>query len=77
MHIDRVLCGEKKAEDGSPYNPEILKLINKIRQIKDISKYSYTVIILAEESVCKRYIGKSVANQYKYGDANPVRVFLK
>lgn len=32
---------------------------------------------VAEESVRKRYIGKSVANLYKYGDANPVRVFLK
>ena len=32
---------------------------------------------VAEESVRKRYVGKSVANLYKYGDANPVRVFLK
>ena len=32
---------------------------------------------VAEESVRKRYIGKSVANLYKYGDATPVRVFLK
>ncbi|MBR2553553.1 MAG: hypothetical protein IKE94_01715 [Aeriscardovia sp.] len=32
---------------------------------------------VAEETVRKRYIGKSVANLYKYGDANPVRVFLK
>ncbi len=32
---------------------------------------------VAEESVRKRYIGKSVANLYKYGDANPVRVFRK
>ena len=32
---------------------------------------------VAEEQVRKRYIGKSVANLFKYGDANPVRLFLK
>lgn len=32
---------------------------------------------VADDSVRKRYIGKSVANLYKYGDANPVRLFLK
>ena len=32
---------------------------------------------VAEDSVRKRYIGKSVAKLYKYGDANSVRLFLK
>lgn len=32
---------------------------------------------VAENSVRKRYIGKSVANLYKYGEANPVKLFLK
>lgn len=32
---------------------------------------------VAKESVRKHYIGKSVANLYKYGEANPVKLFLK
>lgn len=32
---------------------------------------------VAEDAVRKRYIGKSVAKLYKYGEANPVKLFLK
>jgi len=32
---------------------------------------------VAEDSVRKRYIGKSVAKLYKYGEASPVKLFLK
>lgn len=32
---------------------------------------------VAEDSVRRRYIGKSVAKLYKYGEANPVKLFLK
>lgn len=33
--------------------------------------------ILAEERIREKYIGKSVANLYKHGEADPVKVFLK
>lgn len=32
---------------------------------------------VAENSIRKRYIGKSVAKLYKYGEANPVKLFIK
>lgn len=32
---------------------------------------------VADDSVRDRYIGKSVANLYKFGEASPVKLFLK
>ena len=32
---------------------------------------------VADNSIRKRYIGKSVAKLYKYGETNPVKLFLK
>lgn len=47
MDVNRVIKGEKKDEDGNLYNGKISKMQEKIQKIKDIARYKYKVIILA------------------------------
>ena len=47
MDIARVLEGETMYETGRPYNPKVLQMVKKIREINDIGRYSYKVVILA------------------------------
>lgn len=47
MDIDRIVDGEETDEDGKRYNGKIIQMIEKIRQIPDIGRYNYDVIILA------------------------------
>jgi len=32
---------------------------------------------VADDGIRSKYVGKSVANLYEYGEANPVKLFLK
>jgi hypothetical protein len=47
MDINRILDGETKDELGNPYNGKIQQLQRDIREIDNIARYSYKVIILA------------------------------
>src|ERR1044071_867241 len=47
MDISRILEGESKSEAGIEYNPKVLRMAKRIREIKDIGRYNYTVVILA------------------------------
>jgi len=47
MDINRILDGESIDEFGNPYNGKIKQLQQDIRQIDNIARYSYKVIILA------------------------------
>lgn len=47
MDTDRIVDGEEESEDGISYNGKIKKMIQKIRDIDDIGRYRYQVVILA------------------------------
>lgn len=47
MDISRILEGETKSEAGIDYNPKILRMAKRIKEISDIGRYNYTVVILA------------------------------
>lgn len=47
MDINRILNGETKDENGNNYNGKILQLQRDIRELDNIARYSYKVIILA------------------------------
>lgn len=47
MDISRIIEGEVTHENGVPYNSKILAMQKKIQEIKDIARYRYEVIILA------------------------------
>ena len=47
MDISRVTKGNTQDSKGVQYNSKILKLQQKMREIRDIAKYDYIVIILA------------------------------
>ncbi len=47
MDTDRILSGEIAHENGVQYNAKILDMQRKIREIPDIGRYRYEVIILA------------------------------
>jgi hypothetical protein len=47
MDISRVTEGEKEDENGNKYNGKILQLQRQIREIDDIGRYDYVVVILA------------------------------
>jgi len=47
MDIDRILQGETTHENGVPYNGKILGMQRKLKELPDIARYRYEVIILA------------------------------
>ncbi|ETA83327.1 AIPR family protein [Eikenella corrodens] len=47
MDCDRITDGEEEDEKGNSYNGKIKQLQREIRDIEDIGRYSYEVIILA------------------------------
>ncbi len=47
MDIDRILGGEKTHENGVLYNSKVLEMQKEIKDIPDIGRYRYEVIILA------------------------------
>jgi AIPR protein len=47
MDISRILEGETKSEAGIDYNQKTLRMAKRIREIKDIGRYNYMVVILA------------------------------
>lgn len=47
MDISRILAGETTSEAGLKYNSKILAMIRRIKEIKDIGRYQYRVVILA------------------------------
>ena len=62
MEIDRISHGETNAEDGSPYNYRILRLIERMQSIDNLGRYEYVVILLAnirerDHSKLSRLIG--------------------
>jgi hypothetical protein len=50
MDINRILDGETKDEAGNDYNGKILQIQREIRELDNIARYSYKVIILANLS---------------------------
>jgi hypothetical protein len=47
MDIARVLEGETTYDSGKSYNQKVLQMAKKIREINDIGRYNYRVVILA------------------------------
>jgi hypothetical protein len=47
MDIDRILQGEITHENGVPYNGKILGMQKRLKELRDIARYRYEVIILA------------------------------
>lgn len=47
MDISRILEGETKSQAGADYNSKVLMMAKRIREIKDIGRFSYMVVILA------------------------------
>ena len=47
MDVARITEGEEKDEKGNPYSGKIKQLQREIKQIPDIARYSYKVILLA------------------------------
>lgn len=47
MDIDRVLAGELTDEDGNSYNGKIQGLQRAVRDLPDITRYTYVVVVLA------------------------------
>jgi hypothetical protein len=62
MDTDRVLDGERLDGQGNPYNGKIQELIRAIREIRDIGRYEYRVVIIAnvrdkQEGAIKKLVG--------------------
>lgn len=47
MDITRILDGNEQDENGNSYNGKILQLQREVREIEDIARYKYKVLILA------------------------------
>lgn len=47
MDINRILDGEEKDEKGNDYNGKIKQLQREVRNVDNIARYSYQVVILA------------------------------
>jgi len=57
MDADRISNGEETDERGNPYSNKIKRFIQKIREIQDIGRWKYEIIILAN-------LGRSVTNAH-------------
>jgi len=54
MDIGRILEGETLTESGAAYNSKILAMARRIREISDIGRYRYQVVILANARAITR-----------------------
>lgn len=76
------LCSKKAPVITDPDNniiwhssqPEFLK-----KFIGPSGEYNVIAFVgkVADDGIRKKYFGKSVAHLYEYGEANPVKLFLK
>lgn len=66
MEIDRVTEGEVTYENGNSYNSKIQELINNLKEITDIGRYKYNIVVIANT--------KNVSQNKlrKLSDGNPV-----
>jgi len=64
-NVDKWLSADKLNRETIPYDAVI-----------ENGRIGFSGAV-ADEEIRNRYIGKSVANLFKRGDANPVKVFLK
>ena len=56
MDIKRIIDGETRAANGSEYNGRVRTLIREIQKIKDIGRYDYSVIIIANTRFTKEQL---------------------
>ena len=47
MDINRVLNGEERDEAGNEYNGRVKQIVREVREIEDIGRYKYKVVLLA------------------------------
>jgi hypothetical protein len=47
MDVDRITAGETADARGTSYNNKVLKLVEEIKNISDIGRWKYVVVILA------------------------------
>jgi hypothetical protein len=72
MDVDRIVDGDKTDEKGVPYNSKIIKMMGEIRDIRDIGRWQYEVIVLANvtttitQSQLKRLSGGLPATVYNH-----------
>jgi len=81
MDVNRISGGEEIDDNGNPYNGKIKKLIFLIRQIPDIGRWSYHVIILAnlkshiKQQQLQRLSGGNITTVYDYNRVYSELVF--
>ena len=61
MDVRRILNGERKGEDGNPYNTEVVKQLQKsIRQLSDAAGYTRQVVLLGNVNLTESSLRKVV-----------------
>ncbi len=81
MDTDRISHGEKKDENGKPYNSKILKMQSEINKIPDIGRWNQEIIILANisgnisQSKIKKISGGFPTTVYNYSKVYEDLVF--
>lgn len=69
MDIDRITEGDELYENWTPYNEKVKKLISSIKEISDIGRWKYEIIILANTK------DVSINKLKKLSDGNPIDEF--
>lgn len=63
MDIDRISHGETHADDGSPYNTGIQRLIERLQSIDNLGRYEFVVILIANlRERDHRYLGRLIGS---------------
>lgn len=75
MEITPITKGESLDYDGNEYNSKIKKMQNKLQDIKDIARYDYKIIILANLVKYKDENIKKVIDGYPYEVFNFERTY--
>lgn len=64
MDIDRILKGEDRDEVGNPYNGKIQQFQREIRELSDIGRYAYKVVIIANANNISQSNLRKLTNGY-------------
>ena len=77
MDVSRILKGEKRAADGSPYNEQITKGLQRaIRKVPDIGSYNIHVVLLGNTKSLSEHQLKRLIEGYRVDQFPHDRVYL-
>jgi len=76
MDVKRITSGEKNDENGVPYNPKIVKNLQKsLRALSDIGRYDYKVVVLGNTNKLTQAALKKLIDGFEVEEFHHERIY--